>query len=76
MNGQKKARDSRGLSCVQQSLFAFLNVNSKYMVNSIDINRFITKANLFVYTLEYTQINSATHFSLAASPNQAGEISI
>ena len=24
--GKKKARDSRGLSCVQQSLFAFLNV--------------------------------------------------
>ncbi|PRW41101.1 hypothetical protein CSC04_1776 [Enterobacter roggenkampii] len=40
MNGQKKARDSRGLSCIQQSLFAFLNVKDKYSTNNIDFKCF------------------------------------
>ena len=76
MNGQKKARESRGLSCVQQGLFAFLNVNSKHVGDMIDIYSLCLTTIIFVYTLEYTQINRATHFSLAASPNQAGGISI
>lgn len=37
MNGQKKARESRGLSRVQQSLFAFLNVKDNKTRKYIDI---------------------------------------
>ena len=76
MSGRKKARDQRGLQKERQRLFAFLDVNSKHVGDMIDIYSLCLTTILFVYTLEYTQINRATHFSLAASPNQAGGISI
>lgn len=63
MNGQKKARESRGLSCVQQSLFAFLNVKDKYSINNIDFKCFYNSTNKNGYNLVYNKNQSALLFS-------------
>ena len=63
MNGQKKARDSRGLSCVQQSLFAFLNVKDKYNTNNIDFKCFYNSTNKNGYNIVYNKNQSALLFS-------------
>lgn len=63
MNGQKKARESRGLSRVQQSLFAFLNVKDKYSTNNIDFKCFYNSPNKNGYNLVYNKNQSALLFS-------------
>lgn len=63
MNGQKKARESRGLSCVQQGLFAFLNVKGKYSTNHIDFKCFYNSLNKNGYNLVYNKNQSALLFS-------------
>lgn len=63
MNGQKKARESRGLSRVQQSLFAFLNVKDKYSTNNIDFKCFYNSTNKNGYNLVYNKNQSALLFS-------------
>lgn len=63
MIGQKKARDKRGLSYVQQSLFAFLNVKDKYSTNNIDFKCFYNSTNKNGYNLVYNKNQSALLFS-------------